>query len=482
MTMSCGQLKDYLSLRGLSVSGTKSELVARAFVAWEQKTQIKMETSVLQKKLSREYFGRLKVGNIPDPTTIGGEKWTKDVGQWPLIDMGKIFAFILNHKEFETDYIGKYKTEKAYSYFDSRFVGPMLCHVHEDKCILKTEVTPSQKVKDAPRSVWLCAKKDGEILTAWCDCTAGYSQTCNHIIAACYKIEYAITNELNKTASTSKACEWNKSGRKDVQPSKVKDMDLRGSRGSQVARESAQARLAFEPRRTGDDSIEVGTIQSFLSGLEKINKDAVLFTGIKMTSKHVADSRCPLPICDMANNVNLTNVPDDEVSEHFMEAVRLSPEQCAAIEVATRGQGNSTWLDQRKGRITATKAHAIHTKVNTLMSRKRKKVVISKTVANTIYGGKDISHLPNIAYGKKHEDDAKKGFYSKEAINHKKFVLESPGLYVSEDIPYLAASPDYIMRCECCGTSVIEIKCPANLESVTVDVGYSNTDFLEKKV
>ena len=115
------------------------------------------------------------------------------------------------------------------------------------------------------------------------------------------------------------------------------------------------------------------------------------------------------------------------------------------------------------------------------MSRKRTKAIVSTSVVNTIYGGKDISHLPNISYGRKHEVDAKKAFYSKEAIKHKKFVLESPGLYVSEDIPYLAASPDYVMRCDCCGTSVIEIKCPANLESISVDIGYARTDFLEKQ-
>ena len=331
--MSCGQLKDYLSLRCLSVVGTKSELVARAFVAWENKTEIKVATSVLQKKLTKEYFSRLKLGKIPDPMAITEKKWTKEVTLWPLLDMGKIFAFILNHKEFDTDYIGKYKTEKAYSYFDSNFVGTILCTVHEDKCILKTDVTPSQKINDAPRSVWLCLKKDGEILTAWCNCTAGFSQTCNHVIATCYKIEYAISNELNKTACTSKACEWNKSGRKEVQPSKVKDMDLRGSTGSQTARESAQARLAFEPRRTGDEKIEVNQMQKFLAGIESINKNAVLFTGIKLTTKNV--SKCPLPISEMANNVNLKNVPTDEAPDRFMEAVQLSSEQCSAIEMAT---------------------------------------------------------------------------------------------------------------------------------------------------
>ena len=50
ISMSCGQLRDFLSLRCLSTTGVKKELVARAFVAWEQKTPIKIGASALKKE------------------------------------------------------------------------------------------------------------------------------------------------------------------------------------------------------------------------------------------------------------------------------------------------------------------------------------------------------------------------------------------------------------------------------------------------
>ena len=40
----------------------------------------------------------------------------------PPVDLGKIFACILSNKEFDSDYIGKYKDEKACSYWKSNFV------------------------------------------------------------------------------------------------------------------------------------------------------------------------------------------------------------------------------------------------------------------------------------------------------------------------------------------------------------------------
>ena len=47
--------------------------------------------------------------------------------------MGNIFAFILHKKDFNTDYIGKYKDQKAYLYFDSVFVGPVFIYEPKSK-------------------------------------------------------------------------------------------------------------------------------------------------------------------------------------------------------------------------------------------------------------------------------------------------------------------------------------------------------------
>ena len=41
---------------------------------------------------------------------------------WPKVNLGNIFEYILRMKEFDKEYIGKYKDQKAYSYFDSGYV------------------------------------------------------------------------------------------------------------------------------------------------------------------------------------------------------------------------------------------------------------------------------------------------------------------------------------------------------------------------
>ena len=490
LCMSCGQLKDYLSLRCLGTSGIKSELVARAFVAWEQKTPIKLASSALKAKLDKEYEYRLKLAKIPDPKMISDKDWKNDVSKWPLIDLGKIFTFILKHKEFDTDYIGKYKTEKAYSYFDSKFVGPILSTVvtgEEDVFILKADVTPSMKMHDAARRVWVCVKPDGEIVCTWCSCTAGFSQTCNHVIAVAYKVEFAITKDYHNPSSTSMSCKWNEAGRKDIRPLKIKDMDLRGAsyhKGGSVSRKSTEARLAFEPRRLGDKNIQSEDVQKFLAGMEKVQKKAVLFTAFNKspyTRCQGGGGTLPSTIVEAAEGLDITDDADEEVRmTTFMQAISLSPEQCQAIELSTRGQSTSDiWVQQRKGRITASGAHAIHTKVNTIM-KKRKTGVISSTLQKIIHGGNDLSNIPAVEWGTTHEVDGKQAFYANEAIKHDKYSLQNPGLFVSSDLPFLAASPDYVLHCNCCGTSVIEIKCPLRLSNLSVKEHYSEVEFLHK--
>ena len=61
---------------------------------------------------------------------------TNKIYDWPLINLGHIFHYILKAKRFSEDYIRRYKDEKAYSYFDSGFIDeiltahPRCCHKH----------------------------------------------------------------------------------------------------------------------------------------------------------------------------------------------------------------------------------------------------------------------------------------------------------------------------------------------------------------
>lgn len=49
--------------------------------------------------------------------------------------------------------------------------------------------------------------------------------------------------------------------------------------------------------------------------------------------------------------------------------------------------------------------------------------------------------------------------------NHEDFEVREIGLVVSEHCPWLAATPDRLVYCECCLGGVVEVKCPYILRS-----------------
>lgn len=60
--------------------------------------------------------------------------------------------------------------------------------------------------------------------------------------------------------------------------------------------------------------------------------------------------------------------------------------------------------------------------------------------------------------------------------HHECFSLQSAGLQVSTKFPYLGALPDGIISCSCCGTGLLEIKCPYKYRNCDIK-SISDSDF-----
>lgn len=177
LELTVAELKYYLAQRGLAQDGTKLDLAARALVAYEKNEPIRKDIKSLEDELKDTYKKLLRVNNIQDPNLISNEDWVDDVSLWPRMDLGKVFSYIINKKAFETEYIGQYKAKKAYSYFMSGFVHEIVVYCpSQDEVILKGNVTPSQKIREKPRNVWVLCSKNGDVICANCSCTAGFGE------------------------------------------------------------------------------------------------------------------------------------------------------------------------------------------------------------------------------------------------------------------------------------------------------------------
>lgn len=71
-------------------------------------------------------------------------------------------------------------------------------------------------------------------------------------------------------------------------------------------------------------------------------------------------------------------------------------------------------------------------------------------------------------YGQKYETLARKLYELQMRKNHQGFKVKCAGLIVCKNCPLIRASPDGIASCSCCGTGIIEIKCPARPQYQTM--------------
>lgn len=139
----------------------------------------------------------------------------------------------------------------------------------------------------------------------------------------------------------------------------------------------------------------------------------------------------------------------------------ISPEKLDYVEEVTHAQSSSlVWHEQRAGRITASTAHLA------MKARDKPTLLVSKICKPQL----TPINAPAVIWGRRHEDVAFRLY--KEAMTEgtcssmkvsKQHVLcttKKSGLHISRTLTYLAASPDGIVDCKCCGQGVMEIKCP----------------------
>lgn len=145
----------------------------------------------------------------------------------------------------------------------------------------------------------------------------------------------------------------------------------------------------------------------------------------------------------------VTNLQDDGTMP------KLAPDDVYKVQRETIGQGDSTkWHNIRHARITATKFHRVLTCTND------KPTVL---VSDILGEAKDLSFVPAINHGRNMEPIARRVYIETMKKTHKNFTVEECGIFVDIDEPYLGASPDGLVSCNCCGEGVIEIKCPYSI-------------------
>ena len=505
LELSNGELQFYLQQRGLPSSGTHGSLAARALIAYEQKVEVTPTAKQIASNLQSEYKRLLKKHDIPhDPLVESNDFiFEDDLKKWPKTNIGQIFSYFLDSKAFAVEYIGQYKLRKAYSFFGSGFVDKIFVrsldenlnknknlninlnknlniNLNKNLTLIKSSVTPSQRINEDKHKLWILFSADHNIITAHCTCTAGFSQCCNHIAAVLYKIEYANEKGITDPACTEQLCNWNTAA-KSVTPMKVKHMEIieHNKSKDKVQKKflTYQEKREFDPRSESNREVSEEAKCSFLAKARVTVPKAslnILFTP-------PPDKNVPLPLVDIAANV-IKSAPKDLI-DAFLKELSFNDSQLLELEKSTRSQSNSTsWWDQRKGRITASRFHTVHQKMQILYKNRQKSVKCKVTpLILDIVEPKELKNVPSLEWGKENENKALEAFMKVEGKQHKQPKLLPSGLFLFKPHPYIGATPDSIFICKCCKNKYcVECKCPYSIRDEDIETAWEKTSFLEK--
>ena len=135
----------------------------------------------------------------------------------------------------------------------------------------------------------------------------------------------------------------------------------------------------------------------------------------------------------------------------------MSDADVVSIFKSTLNQSeNPIWFEQRKGRLTASNFKRILTRYNSL-ERDPSQSCESLIRDLTLMKPKVTTYA--VKHGLALEPHAKLKLQELFS-HHKNMQFVETGLYVMKDHPYIGASADGILKCDCCGTFLVEIKCP----------------------
>ena len=145
-----------------------------------------------------------------------------------------------------------------------------MCSIENGK-IIKTLVTPSQRISERKHSLWILFNEASDIVTSFCTCTAGFSSCCNYVVAALYKIEYANEKGLTNSTCTEQLRSWNSSS-KEITPRKVKDMVItehNQQNQNKKKRVNYKEKYDFDPRPENQHNVSESDKVLFIGNVGK---------------------------------------------------------------------------------------------------------------------------------------------------------------------------------------------------------------------
>ena len=309
------------------------------------------------------------------------------------------------------------------------------------------QVNHSQRLSEKPLTPWIICEEDGRILAVHCDCMAGLGESCSHAACLMWAVEAGVKRRSSLTVTDKKAYWVLPDPLKKVQPVRVSEMKF-----SDNPRPS--------PSSSHHRSIDPPSEESISKLMEAMAKGrtrpAVLSLVQPYSDQYIPkslDGSLPKLLTDLFDKGHMQATLNDlvAVGERVMSSYKCTMSEVQAAEQLTKDQANSkVWFQLRAGRVTASNLKAV-------CCTKPEKPSVS-LVMTICYPELKKFRSRATTWGCKHENTGRKVYNTIQSQNHDGFSVSASGLHISLEEGFMAASPDGLVSCNCCGDGICEIK------------------------
>ncbi|CAC5403234.1 unnamed protein product [Mytilus coruscus] len=412
------------------------------------------------------YLDKLKGIGDKDPYEMQKSEFSADMAHWPEVTYPDIVNYLVyTQSAYTLNELKAYKSLQGYNYFISGFVQDIGHTCINGKSVFLGKVKHSQRMSDPSLRPWLIVEQDGSVTSAHCTCMAGIGEVCSHVGALLFAIEAAVKIRNSQTVTETKAYWMLPSAVNKVEYKSVQDIDFTSAKTKK--RKLDQAIAEDSPVTSGPKQRKLPTVKepstqdlnNFFSSLSRTGTRPVILSLVPqfahMYRPKVLDRKYPTVLSELYTE-NCGSLQSNELlkqCEEVFHTIKVTEEEAKNCELATRDQAKAKqWFNFRIGRITASRVKRV---CRTALDKPSKSLIkdicypISKTFTSKA-----------TTWGCDHEKDAKVDYINTMSKNHINFQWHDSGLLINPKYPFMGASPDGRVSCDCCGDILVEIKCP----------------------
>ena len=274
---------------------------------------------------------------------------------------------------------------------------------------------------------------------ARCNCMAGLCEACSHVGALLFAIGAVVRMRESVTCTQEKSRWIMPSYVKEIPYIPVCEMDLSSAK-KRHSTLGEQGSATPDPRERRN--VQATTAEEQANFFERISncwiKPAILsiIGPYNAAFVPVENKTLPKPLTELFN--------EEDLGDTLQELQQKSETAFNELKISVK--------EAERGRVTASKFKAA---CSTNADKPSKSLI--KLIC---YPGAHRFSNAATKWGISNESKAREAYQFSIADQRLNLSVADSGLHISENWPFLGASPDGLVFCEYCGKGLCEIKCP----------------------